>query len=130
MKEKTDRDIKRTDRDINIVIIKTGKGEERNYNRMNKNISRKSKWKDKGEIYRYKSIKTRKRYHRYNILIIIVIPKKDIILGMIEKIKITNLNININNNTNNKWIKIRKDVYKDREIPEDILIITTNKWSP
>ena len=38
---------------------------------------------------------------------------------MIEKIKITNLNININNNTNNKWIKIRKDVYKDREIPED-----------
>ena len=49
---------------------------------------------------------------------------------MIEKIKITNLNININNNTNNKWIKIRKDVYKDREIPEDILIITTNKWSP
>ena len=75
-------------------------------------------------------IKTRKRYHRYNILIIIVIPKKDIILGMIEKIKITNLNININNNTNNKWIKIRKDVYKDREIPEDILIITTNKWSP
>ena len=57
----------------------------------------------------------RKRYHRYNILIIIVIPKKDIILGMIEKIKITNLNININNNTNNKWIKIRKDVYKDRK---------------